>query len=52
MRKARAENQGPRIILAFGDDIDIVGNTTVSAKEQFIKLEKAAKEVGLRINEA
>lgn len=44
-------DQGPRLILAFADDIDIIGNSMDAIKEEFFKLENAAKEVGLRINE-
>lgn len=56
VRRANTEtllfrNRGPRIILAFADDIDIVGNTTIDVKEEFMNLENTAKEVGLRINE-
>jgi len=40
-------DQRPRLILAFADDIDIVGNSTVVIKEEFFKLESTAKEVEL-----
>jgi len=44
-------DQRPRLILAFADDMDIVGNSTIANKEELFKLESAANEVGLRINE-
>jgi hypothetical protein len=39
-------------VLAYADDIDITGQTTTAVKETFLKLEKAAQEIGLMINES
>lgn len=44
-------NPSSRILLAFADDIHIVGNIILNVKEEFFILEKTAKEFGLRINE-
>lgn len=38
-------NQGPRIILVFNGDKHIVRNSTVDVREEFLKLEEAAKHV-------
>ncbi|PNF28690.1 hypothetical protein B7P43_G07879, partial [Cryptotermes secundus] len=38
-------------ILAFADDIDIIGRTQKSMKEAFLNLERAAKEMNLQINQ-
>lgn len=35
----------------FADDIDVVGNTTVKVKEDFLKIECAAKNIRLKLNE-
>jgi sorting nexin-29 len=39
-------------VLAYDDDIDIIGRTTRAVKETFLKLEKAAQEIGLTVNES
>jgi endonuclease/exonuclease/phosphatase family metal-dependent hydrolase len=39
-------------ILAFADDIDLVSRSLPNLKENFIKLEKAAENMGLKINES
>jgi len=41
---------GPKLILAFADDIGAVG-CTVNVKENFIKIEEEAQRIGLRVNE-
>jgi hypothetical protein len=38
-------------ILAFADDIDIIGRTQKSMKEAFLNLERAAKKMILQINQ-
>jgi sorting nexin-29 len=38
-------------ILAFADDIDIIGRTQKSMKAAFLNLERAAKKVNLQINQ-
>jgi hypothetical protein len=38
-------------VLAFADDINIIGRSLRVVKEAFLNLEKAAKEIGLTINE-
>ena len=38
-------------LLAYADDIDIIGRSPKAVKETFSKLEKAAKNMGLKINE-
>jgi hypothetical protein len=38
-------------LLAFADDIDIIGSSVNAVKEAFLDLEKEANRVGLRINE-
>lgn len=43
------KNQGARIIPAFANYI--VGNTILVMKEGFVKLEEAAKHVGMNMNE-
>lgn len=43
--------RGPQLILAFADDIDIVGTSTIKVKEQFTRLEKESQKMGLKINE-
>lgn len=42
-------NQGP---LAFADDLGIVGNSNITVKEEFVKLKRSAKHVGLRIKQS
>ena len=42
---------GPRVLLAFADDIDVVGNTVIMVKELFNKIEGQAEVMGLKINE-
>ena len=44
-------NQGPEMLLAYADDIDTVGGSTVKTKEMFVKIEKETRKVGLTINE-
>jgi hypothetical protein len=39
-------------VLASADDIDIIGRTTRAVKETFLKLEKAAQEIVLTVNES
>lgn len=39
-------------ILAFADDIDMIGRTRSSVREAFILLESAANDIGLTINES
>jgi hypothetical protein len=39
-------------VLACADHIDIIGRTTRAVKETFLKLEIAAQEIGLMINES
>jgi hypothetical protein len=39
-------------VLAYVDDIDIIGQTTGAVKDTFLKLEKAAQEIGLMANES
>jgi hypothetical protein len=55
-RRANVRNEGSVLdrgnqILAFADDVDIIGRTTVDVKEAFVPLEEAAKNLGLKINE-
>jgi hypothetical protein len=38
-------------ILVYADDIDIVGRSQAAVKEVFISLEKAAKGMGLQVNQ-
>jgi len=40
-------NKGPESVLAFSDDIDSVGGSTIKTKGMFLNIEK----VGLPINE-
>ena len=37
-------------LLAYADDIDITGRSQTALKEAFLSLERAAGEMGLRIN--
>lgn len=37
-------------LAGYADDIDILGRTTLSIKETFLRLKEAAKEIGLKIN--
>lgn len=43
--------QGPKLLLAYADDIDLVGDSTLSTKDIFNKVEGATSKVGLKINE-
>lgn len=38
-------------LLVYADDIDIIARSVVDLKENFINIEKAAREIGLEINE-
>lgn len=42
---------GPRLLLAFADDIDVVGNSVLTVKDLFSRVETQAEQIGLRINE-
>jgi len=42
---------GPRLLLAFADDIDVVGNTVLTVNDLFSMVETQAAQMGLRINE-
>lgn len=42
---------GPRLLLAYADDIDLMGNTVASVKELFNKVEKETLRMGLIVNE-
>jgi hypothetical protein len=39
-------------VLVYADDIDMIGRTTRAVKETLLKLEKAAQEIGLTVNES
>jgi hypothetical protein len=39
-------------VLAYADDIETIGRTTRAVKETSLKLEKAAQEIGLTVNES
>jgi hypothetical protein len=39
-------------VLAYADDIETIGRTTRAVKETSLKLEKAAQERGLTVNES
>jgi hypothetical protein len=39
-------------VLASADDIDIIGRKTRAVTETFLKLEKAAQEIVLTVNES
>lgn len=43
--------QGPKLLLAYADDIDLIGDSILSTKDIFNKVERATREVGLKINE-
>jgi hypothetical protein len=38
-------------ILAYADDIDTIARSQAALKEAFLLLERAAREMGLKINE-
>lgn len=38
-------------ILAYADDIDVIGRSTTKVTENFLAIEKAANSVGLKVNE-
>lgn len=42
---------GPRLLLAFADDIDVAGNSVLTVKDLFTRVETQANQVGLSINE-
>lgn len=48
---AMYHHNGPSLLLAFADDVDIVGNSTVDIKTTFNDFEKSASSIGLKINE-
>ena len=37
-------------VLAYADDIDLIGRTSANVVESFLELEKAANSVGLKVN--
>lgn len=41
----------PNLLLAYADDIDLVGRYTVKVKEKFVCMEGEAKKMGFCINE-
>jgi len=42
---------GSRLLPAFADDIDVVGNTVLTVKDLFLSVETQAEQIGLRVNE-
>jgi pyrimidine operon attenuation protein/uracil phosphoribosyltransferase len=38
-------------LLAYADDVDIVGRTLRAVSEALVKMEKAASPMGLKVNE-
>lgn len=42
---------GPKIFLAFADDIYTIDTNTMNVNENFARIEKESRKVGLRINE-
>lgn len=42
---------GPNLLLAFADDVDLIGNSRFKMKETLIRFEKEARKMGLKINE-
>lgn len=38
-------------VLEYTDDIDIIGRSVIKVKEAFLKMEGAAKNLGLMVNE-
>jgi sorting nexin-29 len=53
MRHQKIWNRNKKSIqvLAFADNINIIGRSLRVVKEAFLNLEKAAKEIGLTVNE-
>jgi hypothetical protein len=56
IRRAGVEKEGSIFtksiqLLGFADDIDIIGRSVRAVKDAFIKLEKEASRIGLRVNE-
>lgn len=41
-------NDRPEMILAYADDIDTVGSSTIKTKEMFLRVENETKKVGIR----
>jgi deoxyribose-phosphate aldolase len=39
-------------VLAYTDDINVIGRTTRAVKETLLKLEKAAQEIDIMVNES
>ena len=57
VRRAGVDNRGTIYnkstqILAYADDVDIIGRNVRCVKEVYLALERAANNVGLRVNEA
>ncbi|XP_060518453.1 uncharacterized protein LOC132697176 [Cylas formicarius] len=44
-------NNGPKLLLAFADDVDVIGSSRLNVKETFTNFEKQALNMGLKINE-
>lgn len=42
---------GPKLFLAYADDIDLVGNNVITVKEIFNKIETETRKMGLIVNE-
>ena len=58
LRKAKIETptaifhqKGPNLLLAFADDVDMIGNSRINLKDAFLRFEKEAETLGLKINE-
>lgn len=58
IRRARIEaptsifrREGPNLLLAFADDVDLIGNSRLKMRETFIRFENEAEKMGLQINE-
>lgn len=45
------QNNGPNLLLAFADDVDIIGNSRLNVKNTFSNFEEHAGNMGLKINE-
>lgn len=44
-------DDGPRLLIAFVDDIDIIATSPIAVNEQLVKFERETNKIILRVNE-
>lgn len=45
------QQEGPNLLLDIPDNVDIIGNSRITLKDSFLRFEKEAEKIRLKINE-